>query len=555
MNPSFHPAKSHTSWQKGGIAILAAKVFFIANGFIQHISLPWLLGLAAYGAFSRILALSTIITNVIITSFTQAVSRTVASSPANEQATLHSLARIHLLFAILGGGGFILAAPWLARLEHAPSIAHPLALMGITIAAYSLYAPLIGVLNGQISFFKQASLDILFALLRTTGMLSLGFLLTRYRQSGAFGATAGTALAATLILPIAFASTGLKFSWLTNLIRRPDPTHSIRSYWTLLGSLVSAYLFTNLLMQADLTLLGRFLSQSALRSGLEETAAETSANEWVAIYRACQLFAFLPYQLLISMTHVLFPILARDKAHQQREAIRLHIFHGLRIGLIVCGLLTSVLAALPGHLLQAVYGSVIVSRGKSTLAILAVGQGAFALFQLNNSILTSLGHERLSSLLSFSAALCAIIGCTLFVPQLPFGLLQLQATALIMSCSTVLTFLCSLFFVRHHASAILQMGTVVRVLIAWGSVVMIGHRFSHLPILVLPFIALALCILYFVLLIVLGEIKGTEIIAYLAGWRNRNQQQLKTFSRSIYCPYWMKSRMDPPHEEPDSPPV
>ena len=47
-----------------------------------------------------------------------------------------------------------------------------------------------------------------------------------------------------------------------------------------------------------------------------------AANEWVAVYRACQLFAFLPYQLLFSVTQVLFPMLARAKTGGRRRARR-----------------------------------------------------------------------------------------------------------------------------------------------------------------------------------------------------------------------------------------
>jgi len=42
---------------------------------------------------------------------------------------------------------------------------------------------------------------------------------------------------------------------------------------------------------------------------------------WVAVYRACQLFAFLPYQLLFSVTQVLFPMLAKANREEGPERV------------------------------------------------------------------------------------------------------------------------------------------------------------------------------------------------------------------------------------------
>ena len=58
-----------------------------------------------------------------------------------------------------------------------------------------------------------------------------------------------------------------------------------------------------------LALLGRFLSQAAAGDAPRE-----AVKAWVAIYKECQTFAFLPYQLLFSVTLILFPMLARAQA-------------------------------------------------------------------------------------------------------------------------------------------------------------------------------------------------------------------------------------------------
>ena len=94
----------------------------------------------------------------------------------------------------------------------------------------------------------------------------------------------------------------------------------------------------NLLFQADQLLLRRFSADAALRAGLELTAADPL----VGAYRATQLFCFLPYQLVISVSIVLFPMLAR--AHRDADGVALarYVRQGVRLALIGAGLIVSV---------------------------------------------------------------------------------------------------------------------------------------------------------------------------------------------------------------------
>ena len=73
---------------RGGLAVLGAKVFFIATGLLQQALLPRAIGLADYGALSRVLAVSNVFNNVIVASSTQGVSRTVAAAGASEREAL-----------------------------------------------------------------------------------------------------------------------------------------------------------------------------------------------------------------------------------------------------------------------------------------------------------------------------------------------------------------------------------------------------------------------------------------------------------------------------------
>ena len=155
-----------------------------------------------------------------------------------------------------------------------------------------------------------------FAILRTAGLLGLGWLFVKRGGSGVLGATLGFVAAAACIVPLGAALDRAR----EEAGPESSPTFPAPGeYLMTLAPLAIAQLFTNMLMQVDITLLGRFLSGSTPHRLVGADAA-AAADEWVAVYRACQLFAFLPYQLLFSVTQVLFPLVARAHAGGRRRA-------------------------------------------------------------------------------------------------------------------------------------------------------------------------------------------------------------------------------------------
>ena len=65
---------------RGGLFVLGAKVFFILAGLVQQALLPKALGLAGYGALSRVLAASNILNNVVVSSSTSIARGTAVLS-------------------------------------------------------------------------------------------------------------------------------------------------------------------------------------------------------------------------------------------------------------------------------------------------------------------------------------------------------------------------------------------------------------------------------------------------------------------------------------------
>jgi stage V sporulation protein B len=375
---------------------------------------------------------------------------------------------------------------------------------------YGLYAPLIGYLNGRSRFGRQAALDVTFATLRTVGLIGLGYEFVEHGSSGVLGTTVGWVTAAAIIVPLAARSTGLG----RRLARgRPPPetVPSARRYLAMLGPIAGAQLCTNLLMQIDIALLGRFLSERALTSGLAPDAQREAVTRWLAIYKECQTFAFLPYQLLFSITLVLFPMLARARADNDETAVRAYVARGARLAAIFCGLLVSVVVAMPQSMLSLAYGPADAARGADVLRTMALAQGAFAMLGIATTVLTSLGRERTAALLTLAAVVAVGGACIAFVPQAELGHTQLVRSAQASGGALAATLVIAGTIVRARTGAFVPAATATRTALAIAACLALGFVMPHVGRLVTPLLALTVGAGYVAFLIVTREIGAADL--------------------------------------------
>lgn len=453
-------AEGGVSAGRGGLFVLFAKVFFIASGLLQQIFLPRVIGQANYGALSIVFAFSNVLNNVVVAASIQSASRVVVEARGQHDSALRAVLRLHAPMALVLGLTFAGVSPLLARFEHAESLWMPIALMALVLSSYAVYAPIVGSLNGRKAFSKQALLDVTFATMRTSGLLGLGYFFTR-RGVGVLGAALGVVCAALLIVPI---------SWVVSH-RGPKPeataraeatapyTLDTKAYLRGLLSLALIQLSTNMLMQIDIILLGRSLSS---------TGAEAAAHDWVGVYRACQVFAFLPYQLLFAVTQVLFPMVATARAAGDRDLVRTYVERGARIALLFAGLMVAVMAALPRGIVGLVYESTIATRAAVTMRILTVGQGAFAILGVTATVLASLGKEKRGAMATAFALVLTMVAQFFLVPRFAFGEAQLIITASLVFASLILGLALGWWSVVREVGGFIPFATSVRVILAIG---------------------------------------------------------------------------------------
>jgi stage V sporulation protein B len=416
--------------------------------------LPRLLGLDGYGALASALSLASIAYNPVISTGIQGVSRAVAASPEPTFAVrLRQVFNVHAAFALVLATLSFVASPVVAELLGAPHLTGPLRILSGVLLAYGLYAPLIGALNGRRRLVTQALFDVGAATVRTVSLLGGAALALRGfdAQTGASGACYGALFGAVAVLVAAFFVVGIG--------KRGDEQLRVRGHVAFIAPLFVAQTLLNLLLQADLTLLRRFAGQAAIEAGLMPTAADP----YVGAYRATQLFSFLPYQVLVAVTFVLFPMLATARHDPDRRRVAAYVANGLRIALIVAGAMVSVTAGLSDQLLRLVIGAEAARLGASALGILALGFGAFAIFGLLTAVLNGLGHERASLVITALACTLVVAMCFGWVRHVALGEALLVRTALATSAGIALATLLAALYAWRVVGSLVSWRVVLRV--------------------------------------------------------------------------------------------
>lgn len=500
---------------RGGLAIAGAKVAFIAFGFAQQIILPRLLGVDGFGQVRTVMAIVSIVNNTVVATSIQGVSRAVSSAPAGaEGEAFRATLRVHLVAAMIVSLAFALLAGTIAGFEGAPYLATPLRLVAAVVLLYGVYAPLVGSLNGRRRFLDQAGLDTAYGVLRLVAILGGAALFLRLGKSGVMGAFSGFVAAAAVIIPAALSRAG---------IGRDGPSGpSMRHYLGFLLPVAGAQILLNLLLFTDGLLLRRFAGAVAV--------SDQAADTLTGIYSGAQQFSFLPYQLLTSVTFVLFPMLARAQADGDRAAVRAYTMGGVRLAMLLTALITGTVSGLAPHVLRVALPEKMVAGGEA-LRILSLGMGALSVVGITCSALTSLGHARDSALLTFLGVVLIAAGCSLLVPHAPFGPPMLATTAMATAAALTVTAVAGGFRLRAVAGGFVRPVTLVRVLAALGTCVAAG---SSLPWLGAPGRALrgacgtvlegvVVAGLGLLVLVVLGEVgrKDLDLVMTVAGRRRR----------------------------------
>ena len=413
---------------RGAAIITLAKGWFLVTGFAQPLLLTRVLHTEGYGLYGVVLNVVSILNNVVVAGSIQAMSHAVTEGGP---AALRRGLRIHFGVGLTLAGGLVaVAGPLGAGALHDARLPSLLRIGAVVVFNYSVYAALVGALNGQRRFRDQAALDMTFATLRTAlviGVAAVGF--------GVAGALVGFALASTIILALAL--------WLSRAALRPgataapgdEPAPALAVAPVTFGAFAARYgrffapvlvyqLALNLVLQSDLLVFKAILARRAVTAA----ASGLAVNDLVGIYKAVQNFAFLPYQLLLAVTFVIFPVVSRATLEGDRDTTARFVAGATRFSLLALGAMLAVLTGLPRGVLRIAYRPPF-DEGYAALRLLSVAQGCFALSVISTTILVAAGRTRQASLLMGAMLMMVTAGNVAGLTFGPGGTGALAATA------------------------------------------------------------------------------------------------------------------------------
>jgi len=486
---------------RGGLAIAVAKVSFILVGFVQQLVFPRVLDEAGYGAVSRMLAVVSIVNNVVVATSLQGVSRFVAQAKSGEdEFAVRRTLSVHAVIALTVSTLFALLAGTIADWVEAPRAATPLRVAAGVVLCYGVYAPLVGALNGRKRFRDQAGLDIFYGISRTIAMTGGAYLFARFLGGdGALGAAVGFVAAATLIVPIAV--------WRNGIGRSGGADPRLGEYLKFLLPVFVAQLGLNLLLHLDMLLLSNAAGEHARLLGL----SHKEADKLLAPYAASKLFGLLPYQLLMSVQFVLFPMLAKASSEGDAERVRGLTRVGIRLALILTGLFAGTIASLAPSLVRFAYPDNIAAQAVPLIRLYAVGLAGLAMLGVTSSALAGLKRASLSMAATWGAVVLVAAGILVARRDAAFGPELLRMTAYATGGAMLVAGVMGALLLRLTANALVRPLTFVRVVLAMGVTVGIGTFVPWMGKLIVPLQAAAMGVLYLVTLLLTRELGPADL--------------------------------------------
>jgi len=464
---------------RGALFIGFAKLYFMVSGSVQQIVLPRLLATAEFGAFAVVNSVVSIVNNTMVQATIQSVSKFTAEDDARAGAVQRAGLRMQAFVGTAVALALVLGAPIIARFMKAPQYVGYFRIAAIIPFLYAFYAVFVGTANGLRRFRAQATFDVGFSTAKTILLLAGA---VAWKVAGAF---AGFAAAAAIILVVAARAMRQPPA------REPFPSSRLTPYMLAVGGYA---LLLNLALNYDVSLLQHFAA----------VVDAARAPDLAGKYQALRTLALLPYQALIVITFVIFPLVSRSTFSEDRDATRAYVTQTLRYALLLAAAMGLVLGARPGALLGILYKPEY-SVGAAALPILVSGECCLALLGVACAILNAAG--RTGATLSFMGITVAVgaAAAAILIPRATPGAPMLAAAASATSLGMAAGFVASLVYLRASLGGGLPLATVARVGAGVAAATLVGRFLpAHGKILGLVAIA-AVGIVYMVTLVVLGE--------------------------------------------------
>src|ERR1044071_7565115 len=315
---------------RGTIYITAAKLWFLVSGAGIYLIVTRLISKEQFGVYQVVTGIISIINAVIVNGTSQTVSKYIAQDESKADAVKSKALRLQLAVGGVAALAFALLAPVIANYLNDSELTNYLRLAALITLSYSFYSVYIGYFNGQKKFLTQAGLDMSYSTMKLVFIVlfvGLGF--------GVAGGIGGFALAAACVLVLSAFTAGKG--------ERKGEVRT-RDLFTFQFYLLLFTLVLNLLQKVDLLLIKALSSPDAL------IASDNAGSYSAAIY-----VANLTYQVIISATFVIFPLVSQATFADDRRRTESYISNTTRYSLMIMAPLATLFSANSREVLGVIY--------------------------------------------------------------------------------------------------------------------------------------------------------------------------------------------------------
>lgn len=462
---------------RGALYLMASNIVYLSTGYLIHVGLARILGPASYGIFGVVIYLFTLGDTVLNSGIPGGASKYIAEDNSKAIAIKNKALKMQLFLAFAMFAIFFLLARVFANILGDLELTFYIRISALIIPAASLFWLYSGCLNGLREYGKQATASILWSGVKVGCVFLLVFL----------GFSIGGAIFAYFLGTLA----GFLLAW--HFFSRMKDNKDNNDFEGgkivrfALPVIVFALVF-NFLMSVDLFLVKALLEENA-KTGY---------------YTAASLIARIPYSALIGLSMALFPAISRSTFLNDHILTGNYIRNSLRylLMLLIPGVL--LIISTSGELVKLFYSS-LYSSAASPLAILVVGLGFLAVFQILATIIMASGKPKISMLIVLPLVPIALSLNLFLVP-----IYQLNGAAL----STVITSLLGLtiasVYVWRRFGALIRIKSLLKILIASFALFYISWQLRYSGFfLILEYIFLLL--LYFGILVLLREVDRRDL--------------------------------------------
>lgn len=512
----------------GFLFITGAKVWFLVAATLLNIGLPRILGdPSLFGDFGVVNTLISILNMVMVTGVIQAVSKRVSERPDVAGAVRAAAMKLQAVLGALVFLLLLLGADWIASdLLRDPSLATLIRIGSVVTFAYAFYGALIGVINGLKRFALQAAFDVAYATLKVG--LMIGLVVLGYGVQGAFTGFAGAAVTITLIAALVVRRHSPMGA------RPPDAVGLLSFMLPVMGYV----LFMNVLLQGDI-LVVKAAAAGPVRDALElgqaswielVRAAHPSASSselisegtsfFSGLFKATKNIALVPYQGVVAITFVIFPLISRATFHDDDDATRLYVTQALRVTLLLVALVVTGIAAGGAPLLGLLFGDAYELAAGALMPLL-VAMALFSALYVVASVLTASGHPVDALVLMVVMSLVLLVTLYTVVERSVAGPELLENSAWAVLGVTTLAWLAASADVKWRVGVSVPWWTFLRSAVAVALGVVVSQLISGEGIVVLVMRCASAGVVFLAMLLLTRELGSQDLATVRATLQRR----------------------------------